>query len=1112
MKKTSFFLIGTVLTLILMVACGSDPFFHHVKVVNGSTVISEKAVFNGEKFTFPDAPEGSTTFSHWKTDRSDDIYHPGDEIEVYTDLVITAVNEEKAPSFSVDIPAKMSNTQTIAVVADDDVEIHYTLDGSDPKSSATAKEGREISLSGLSGEITVKVAAVRKGVWSDTVEKKLTVVEAPAKPVVTGIEDTSVPVSQSLTLKASEVSGTTVRYTFDGTAPTSTTAAVAEEGVISLSGQSGNVTLKIARFDSDGFQSEVLTLTLKVKPVTPSSDAEDNSTLYDTDKITIPSIEGAAVSYTTDGSDPFSSTTAQSGNEISLTGLIGSDRKIRVVAVKDGVASDELSLTITVKHAPFSFSTDSGKLSNDAVIRQDGVITADVTEGAVVYYTLDGKDPTSSSTRADGRNISVAGSSGKTIVKAYASINGSDTDVASIEIIVCPPAPVSTLEENAPYSRTGTITLSFFTGDGTLRYTLDGSAPTAASPEIPSTGIPLTGLTGKSAKVTVVSEKDGAVSEGTVVTVTLCDYSLSYDLSGGEDSDSTNTAPAVFNKGDTVTFASSNSITKEGYIFDGWYSGEDYYEPSSSYEIESEGDITLTAKWIVKGAFKFTQYTDKDTGEEVYMLGRGDSVPAEITIPAKYKGKKVAWIDDGGYAFKDLTTLTKVEFELPSNLTSIGGAAFNACTGLTEFTIPDSVDEIDSSAFFECKNLTTVNFPSSDKCKLTEIASDLFYETALESVTLPDTITTIYNGGFYRCKNLESINLSKVKTIDKLVFYECSKLKSVDLAEAETIGDNAFENCSALETVNIGSNITAIGENAFKGTPSSLVITIDRSSADSESLKSPWGATGTIIWNDTICVTFDSDGGSTVAIAFPDTEGKVAQPSSPTKEGFFFAGWLKADGTAFDFDNDTVTESITLKAKWVTQFSVGDRGPAGGIVFYVADEVQKSTYLDASGTSVEYEWKYLEAAPADTGVAAFGVWSYTDEDENDYYIRVEGTGDAVGTGRYNTTKLIKSMGGTAAAASLCDSYTYGGFDDWFLPSKGELELMYSELKAKGKGGTWADSPNVSPYLVYWSSTEDNSDSANAAEYAWTVDFDNGESSANYVRYNDYNVRAVRAFK
>jgi uncharacterized repeat protein (TIGR02543 family) len=80
-----------------------------------------------------------------------------------------------------------------------------------------------------------------------------------------------------------------------------------------------------------------------------------------------------------------------------------------------------------------------------------------------------------------------------------------------------------------------------------------------------------------------------------------------------------------------------------------------------------------------------------------------------------------------------------------------------------------------------------------------------------------------------------------------------------------------------------------------------------------------------ITWEDmnatsTWTVTYDSNGGSAVT-AEEDIEdgGYAEEPSDPTRSNYTFAGWFTDDDTfadEWDFETDTVTEDITLYAKW----------------------------------------------------------------------------------------------------------------------------------------------------------------------------------------------------
>ena len=80
---------------------------------------------------------------------------------------------------------------------------------------------------------------------------------------------------------------------------------------------------------------------------------------------------------------------------------------------------------------------------------------------------------------------------------------------------------------------------------------------------------------------------------------------------------------------------------------------------------------------------------------------------------------------------------------------------------------------------------------------------------------------------------------------------------------------------------------------------------------------------------------------------------------------------------------------------------------------------------------------------------------------------------------------------------MCLNLTLGGYSDWFLPSKDELNEIYVNLYSQGIGGFASDS--------YWSSTEYNNGSA------WKQHFLNGGDQSNGGKDSGYYVRAIRAF-
>ena len=73
---------------------------------------------------------------------------------------------------------------------------------------------------------------------------------------------------------------------------------------------------------------------------------------------------------------------------------------------------------------------------------------------------------------------------------------------------------------------------------------------------------------------------------------------------------------------------------------------------------------------------------------------------------------------------------------------------------------------------------------------------------------------------------------------------------------------------------------------------------------------------GRLALKDKYTVTFDSDGGSEVKSQEVSDGKKAIEPDAPTKTGYTFGSWF-VKTTEWNFLAYTVTEKVTLKAKWI---------------------------------------------------------------------------------------------------------------------------------------------------------------------------------------------------
>ena len=198
-----------------------------------------------------------------------------------------------------------------------------------------------------------------------------------------------------------------------------------------------------------------------------------------------------------------------------------------------------------------------------------------------------------------------------------------------------------------------------------------------------------------------------------------------------------------------------------------------------------------------------------------------------------------------GYAhhlYSDENTEIK-ELIIPNSVTSIGGAAFSGCSGLTSVTIPNSVTKIGGNAFYDCSNLMSVtinsnavlsiNYSSSNNLKsifggnvkeftigrdVTTIGKYAFSNyTSVVSVSFGSGIKNIRERAFDGCTGIREIVIpNSIETIDDWAFCYCTNMKSLILGSSlQRIGLGAFMQCYNLESVYVPNHVKSLGIQAF---------------------------------------------------------------------------------------------------------------------------------------------------------------------------------------------------------------------------------------------------------------------------------------------------------
>ncbi len=678
-------------------------------------------------------------------------------------------------TFNSEEDAELKRSDSVKITVPGNTTVYYTTDGSTPTKSSSAYNTSGIPLENALGTTTIRVLAVTSDGVEATSDLRVKV-EIPGPEITV---DGNKSYAQGDKLTVTVPSGTTVRYTTDGTEPTATEGNVYDSSTgIPLTGLSGEATIKAVIVKGEEYSATATTVNVKVKPAVltkPTLEAkysEDGSIEFTA------LASGTSVRYTLDGTAVTSSSAVAEGNRISLAGTLGDadskDVTVRAVAEKDGVISDEITFKVTVKKkSVLTLNLGGGTLS----------------EGVPQTYSY-----------VDSGTVTLP-TSGQ-ISKAGCSFDGWYT--------------------TSDATTTGYIS--------TATYAATGNA------EIYALWIPAGLNIDESGKVTSSIGVSGeivipAVYHGKAVTEIA--GNAFYDSSAKKGADITKvTIPSSVTKIGKGAFQGCSSITSadikanitelpEG-TFSGCESLSDVTLPDSLTTIGNSAlkGTALTSvnlknvTSIGNSAFEECKSLSSITMDKVTVIGSSafsNTALTSFTVPSG-----VTKIDSA--VFANCSKLSSITFD--GAITEIGDNAFQNCTGLTAVSVPDSVTSIGDYAFDGCTNLNTVTI-SKTGSMLQTIGAYAFASTGLTSTfVIPESITSIDDNAFSNCTSSFTFDIDNVEGC--ISNYDASTKwgaanATVNWAEGYTItyNSNGGNGTIATQTVKKGNSVVLASADGY---------------------------------------------------------------------------------------------------------------------------------------------------------------------------------------------------------------------------------------------------------------------------------------------------------
>ena len=365
-----------------------------------------------------------------------------------------------APTFSPEAGEVESGT-TVTITAPEGYYVSYTTNGDDPTKNGTLSESNVATVT-VTEAITIKAATADDDLnFSDVVEAAYTIAQTtpddptPGEGTVTvwsedwestdfgGAATAAVSSVQNANATYSASTGNNTKVYNTGGPNSNANLLLAKSSAndtftanIALNGVSGDLTLTWSQSGS----GKVGSITSTVSGVTVGTISNEGTT------ITVPS-----------GTTTLDLTFANSGSsnmridDLKLVGESGGETPEPQVTVATPVITAE--------------GSDGQNKAGEWIDSADVTITCS-TEGASIYYTTDGTEPTNQSTLWNGTPFTLTATA---TVKAIAYVDGTASEVASLEVLIGEADPVT-----PP---------SGYVDDEIVRSTLDfGSATTGYNP------------------------------------------------------------------------------------------------------------------------------------------------------------------------------------------------------------------------------------------------------------------------------------------------------------------------------------------------------------------------------------------------------------------------------------------------------------------------------------------------------------------------------------------------------------------------------------------------------------------------------------------------------
>jgi hypothetical protein len=911
-----------------------------------------------------------------------------------------------APSFSPDAGTYTSPQSVSISTTPSDASIRYTLDGSTPTETTGTLYSGAIQVSSTK---TIKAIAYKQG-WTTSQVSSGTytitgTVAAPTFSPAAGTYATSQSVSLSCALE-----GSSIRYTLDGTNPSATTGLL-YSSVIPIT---SSLTIKAIAYKTDWENSAIASASYIITGSVPAPTFSPGPGTYTTSKsvnITC-TLEGTSIRYTMDGSTP----TETNGTLYEGTVPVSSSLALKAVAYRAGWTTSQVSsaaYVITGTVPTPTFSPVAGTYTSSRVVTINCSLN-----GASIRYTTDGTTPTSSTGTLYSSPVMI--SSTKTIKAVAYKSDWADSDVGSAAYTITGTVPDPTFSvSEGTFNSNQSVALSCSLSGSSIRYTIDGSTPSATAGTLYSSPITIDKTT----------------------TLKAIAYKTDWDSSKVVQKVYTMVVPTPTFNPEAGTYASVQNVkiscSLEGssirYTTDG-------IDPTSTYGVQYENALSITSTKTLKAIASREGWTTSSIASSFYTINGMVAAP-------------IFSVSEGVYTNTQLVTIAcsipeaSIRYTIDgTNPTKTSGILYSSeiiiKTTTTLKAIAYKDNWLDSEVATAVYNISGT-ISAWARTVIEGSGSSSFSSTAI------DSMGNIYAAGYQRGSgtftyhNGITVKGTNTDFNSVLVKYNAAGTAQWARTAIEGSGDSDFSGTA----VDSSGNIYTVGYQWGKGTYTyGIGISATGSSAEGNAILVKYDSSGTAQWARTVSTGSKSSCFLDVVV---DNKGNIYTVGYQTgTELFTYGPDVSATGTNTNSNIILVKYNASGIAQWARSVSSGSNtsiftgisADCSGNIFATGYQVGIGTlsYGDSvsiSGTSVsnnaiilKYDSsgnvKWARTVTANSGQSLFSDVA-VDSSGNIY-----ASGFQYGTIPYTYSEGISASGTYSYANSVLIQYNNSGIAQW----------------------------------------------------------------------------------